>query len=208
MCLARIIKGLSVSQRWHHDCVVMNGMNQMRAIGLVVVLATTLLYSLCHHPTPAGAAVEVVPGMVAEGDQGMMGDIVAAFDRAESAVQKADIDALMEFYSTAYNYHGLKRSDVRRVWSEVFAHYREISSKHVFTELKLVKADGLKKAQVTCTGGLYGTEKQTGKPITIDSWVNEVHFLVKEKGAWRFLGNKGGDVPFAPPASAPHHPLF
>lgn len=186
----------------------MNGMYHMRTIGLVLVLASVLLHPRCHHPTPAAAAVEVVPGVVAEVDQKVMDDIVKAFDRAESAVEKADIEALMEFYSTAYNYHGLKRSDVRRVWSEVFKHYRGISSKHVFTELKLVKADGMKKAHVTCTGGLYGTEKQTGKPITIDSWVNEVHFLVKEKGAWRFLGNKGGDVPFAPPASAPHHPLF
>ena len=44
---------------------------------------------------------------------------------------------------------------------------------------------------MTCTGGLYGTEKH-GKPVTIDSWVREVHYLVKEEGAWRFLGNAGG----------------
>lgn len=185
-------------------------LQMMRSHALVAAVLFTgiALGSRCHHPTPAAAVVEVVPGVVAKGDQEVMGGIVAAFDRAESAVQKADIEALMEFYSTAYNYHGLKRSDVRRVWTEVFTHYREISSKHVFTELKLVKADGVKKAHVTCTGGLYGTEKQTGKPITIDSWVSEVHFLVKEKGAWRFLGNKGDAIPFAPPASAPHHPLF
>lgn len=146
--------------------------------------------------------------MVPEGDQKVMDEIVAAFDRAESAVQKTDLEALMEFYSTAYNYHGLRRADVRRVWSEVFAHYREVSSKHVFTGLKLIESDGVKKAHVTCTGGLYGTEKQTGKPIAIDSWVNEVHFLVKENGSWRFLGNRGGPTPAAPPASAPHHPLF
>lgn len=180
----------------------------IRIMGFVVILVGVLLHPRCHHPTPAAAAVEVVSGVVAEADQGVMDDIVAAFDLAESAVQKADIEALMKFYSTAYNYHGLKQSDVRRVWSEVFMHYREVSSKHVFTKLKLVKADGVKQAHVTCTGGLYGTEKQTGKPITIDSWVNEVHFLARENGSWRFLGNKGGDVPFAPPASAPHHPLF
>ena len=98
---------------------------------------------------------------------------------------------------------------MRRVWEEVFLHDRDISSSHVFTELKLVQADdGARKAYVTCTGWLYGTEKQTGKPITNDSWVREVHYLVKEEGAWRFLGNAGGASPSAPPASAPHHPLF
>ena len=114
----------------------------------------------------------------------------------------------MAFYATTYNYYGLKRSDVRRVWEEVFMHYGDISSSHVFTELKLVQADGARKAYVTCTGGLYGTEKQTGNPITIDGWVREVHYLVKEEGAWRFLGNVGGAPSSAPPASAPHHPLF
>jgi hypothetical protein len=91
----------------------------------------------------------------------------------------------MKFYATTYNYHGLKRSDVRRVWEEVFMHYENISSSHVFTELELVRADGVRKAYVTCTGWLDGTEKQTGKPITIDSWVREAHYLVKEEGRWR-----------------------
>jgi len=45
----------------------------------------------------------------------MMKELVAAFDRAEAAVQKADLEALMDFYAKGYNYYGLKRSDVRRV---------------------------------------------------------------------------------------------
>lgn len=135
-------------------------------------------------------------------------ELIAAFHEAETSVKKADLDALMSFYATDYNYHGLKRSDVRRVWEEVFLHYRDISSSHVFTELKLVQADGVRKAYVTCTGGLQGTEKQTGKPLIIDSWSREVHYLVKEAGAWRFLGNAGGAVDHVPAGSAPHHPLF
>jgi hypothetical protein len=97
---------------------------------------------------------------------------------------------------------------VRRVWAEVFLHYRGINSSHVFTELKLVLVGGARKALVTCTGGLHGTEQQTEKPITIDRWSHEVHYLVKEAGAWRFLGNVGGASPSASPSSAPHHPLF
>ena len=113
-----------------------------------------------------------------DADQPVMREVIVAFNETEASVKKADLDALMRFYATDYNYHGLKRPDVRRVWEEVFLHYRDISSSHVFTELKLVQANGVRKAYVTCTGGLQGTEKQTGKPITIDSWAREVHYLV------------------------------
>jgi ketosteroid isomerase-like protein len=183
-------------------------MKRRGMLKIFLILAGTLILTQCRPPTPVAAAVEFAPGVGADADQPVIKELVAAFNEAEAAVKKADLDALMKFYATTYNYHGLRRSDVRRVWEEVFLHYRDISSSHVFTELKLVQAEGAGKAYVTCTGGLQGTEIQTGKPITIDSWVREVHYLVKEEGAWRFLGNAGGASPSAPPASAPHHPLF
>lgn len=183
-------------------------MKNMRIIGVIAILSTIFLSLGWHHPTPSASAVEIAPGVVSQADRKVMEEVVAAFDQAEVAVQHADLDALMMFYAKGYNYHGLKRPDVRRVWDEVFTHYQEVRSRHVFTDLKLVQAGGVKKVYVTCTGGLYGMEKETGKPITIDSWVNEVHHLVKEKEGWKFLGNVGGASPAAPPASAPHHPLF
>ena len=183
-------------------------MKRRGVLKIILILAGILILTQSRPPTPVAAAVEFAPGVRADADQPVIKELVAAFNEAEAAVKKADLDALMKFYATAYNYHGLKRLDVRRVWEEVFLHYRGVSSSHVFTELKLVQADGARKAYVTCTGWLYGTEKQTGKPITIDSWVREVHYLVKEEGMWRFLGNAGGASPSAPPASAPHHPLF
>jgi ketosteroid isomerase-like protein len=183
-------------------------MKRRSLLKIILVLAGTLILTQCRPPTPIAAVVEFAPGVGVDADQPVMRELIAAFNEAETSVKKADLDRLMKFYATDYNYHGLKRSDVRRVWEEVFLHYRDISSSHVFTELKLVQADGVRKAYVTCTGGLHGTEKQTGKPITIDSWAREVHHLVKEAGAWRFLGNAGGTSPLASPASAPHHPLF
>jgi|CXWL01.1.fsa_nt_gi ketosteroid isomerase-like protein len=183
-------------------------MKRRIVLKIILVLAGTLILFQCRPPTPVAAAVEFTPGVGADADQPVIKELVAAFNEAEVAVRKADLDALMTFYATAYNYHGLKRSDVRRIWEEVFLHYRDINSSHVFTELKLVLVDGTRKAFVTCTGGLHGTEQQTGKPITIDSWSREVHYLVKEAGAWRFLGNVGGASPSASPSSAPHHPLF
>jgi len=181
---------------------------QRSLVKIILVLAGTLILPQGRPPAPVAAAVEFVPGVGADADQPAIKELMAAFNEAEAAVKKADLDRLMKFYATAYNYHGLKRSDVRRVWEEVFLHYGDISSSHVFTELKLVQADGVRKSYVTCTGGLYGTEKQTGKSIVIDSWVREVHYLIKEEGAWRFLGNAGGAAPSSSPSSAPHHPLF
>jgi len=183
-------------------------MKRRGVLKIILVLAGTLVLAQCRPPTPVAAAVEFAPGVGADADQPVIKELVAAFNEAEAAVKQADLDALMKFYATTYNYHGLKRSDVRRVWGEVFLHYRDISSSHVFTELKLVRADGVRKAHVTCTGGLHGTEQQTGKPITIDSWVREVHYLVKEGGMWRFLGNAGRAADHVPAGSAPHHPLF
>lgn len=134
--------------------------------------------------------------------------LVEAFERAESALKKEDLDTLMQFYAPSYNYHGLKQADVRRVWSEVFEHYKTMESLHLFSDIKVVQVGSQLRAEVTCTGGLYGTEERTGNRITLDSWFREVHYLVKDGETWRFLGN-AGEVPAAAPfAAAPHHPLF
>ena len=95
----------------------------------------------------------------------------------------------MKSTHTAYNVPRLESSDVRRVWEEVFLHYRDISYP-ISCEL-MVQADGVRKPMGTCTGGLHGTEKQTGKPITMI--VGARGALPRQRGrGWRFLGNAGG----------------
>ena len=135
-------------------------------------------------------------------------EILAAFARAEAALQKQDLDPLLQFYAQGYNYHGLKPADVRRIWGEVFTHYRNLSSTHLFSEVKVFRSGPQLHAEITCTGGLYGTEAQGGTHITLDSWFREAHYLVHENGAWRFLGNAGAVPSTAPSTSSPHHSLF
>lgn len=135
-------------------------------------------------------------------------EILAAFSRAEDAVQQQELDPLLQFYAKGYNYHGLKPADVRRIWGEVFTHYRGLSSTHLFSEVKVFRSGAQLRAEITCTGGLYGTEAKGGTRITLDSWFREVHYLVYEDGAWRFLGNAGAVPSTAPFTSSPHHPLF
>lgn len=141
-------------------------------------------------------------------DHPVVKGLLAAFERAEAALRKEDVDELMRFYASTYDYHGLKAGDVRRVWGEVFEHFGAVESLHLFSDIKVTQVNNEVRVEVTCTGGLYGTDERTGKRLTIDSWFREVHYLVKEGDAWRFLGN-AGEVPAAAPfSSAPHHPLF
>jgi hypothetical protein len=183
-------------------------------------LAVVLAFLWALGPVVAVAKVQVLPetvmlveGMKVTGQRGLLHHpvvkgLVDAFDRAESALQHEALDALMSFYAPFYDYHGLKTGDVRRIWGEVFEHYKTLESLHLFSDIKVVNVNGALRAEVTCTGGLYGTDERTGHRLTLDSWFREVHYLVKEGETWRFLGN-AGDVPAgAPFASAPHHPLF
>jgi hypothetical protein len=141
------------------------------------MLVGLMIISRYHHPTPAAGAVEIAAAGL-RSDQQVLKELVAAFDQAEIAVQQANLEALMSFYGKDYNYHGLRRPDVRRVWSEVFSHYGHVRSRHVFSDLQVVQEGSQKQAFVTCTGGLYGTDKDSGRSITIDSWVGEVHSKV------------------------------
>ena len=182
------------------------------------ILGVALLWFWFGHQSWAAmylvpdASVEIDKQTMAHDPQAtphpMVAEVLGAFERAEQAVEAQSLDELMAFYSTDYNYHGLKVPDVRRVWKEVFTHYHELSSTHLFSHVKLFRSGARWNAELTCTGGLYGTERESGKRITIDSWFREVHYLVKETGAWRFLGNAGDAPRNAPFASAPHHPLF
>jgi hypothetical protein len=189
-----------------------------RKLPAFLVLGAVLCWAL--SPVVAIAKVQVlsetvlkVDGAEVKGHKRVIGhpvvkELLASFGRAEAALKKEDLDALMAFYASTYNYHGLKETDVRRVWGEVFTHYKALESVHLFSGVTVTQTGSQLRAEVTCTGGLYGTEEGTGKRMTLDSWFREVHYLVKEESGWRFLGNAGEAPSSAPFSSAPHHPMF
>ena len=168
----------------------------------------------------AQAAVHLLPDMTVTRERGTITgakavradptvqEVLAAFDRAERALEKQDLAALMQFYAPGYNYHGLHVKDVERIWGEVFEHYRTLSSTHLFSEMKIVRGEEGLRVELTCTGGLYGADLQSGGRVTLDSWFQEVHYLVRDGQGWRFLGNRGDAPRSAPFSSSPHHPLF
>jgi hypothetical protein len=113
----------------------------------------------------------------------------------------------MAFYSKRYNYHRLRKSDARRLWEEIFEYHHKLHSRHLFTELKTAQIDGEVRAEVKCTGALWGHANETGQKVTVDSWFEEVHYLVKEDGSWRIIGN-AGTVAETPRFGHAPHPLF
>ncbi|HLZ32682.1 MAG TPA: hypothetical protein VKP13_01605 [Nitrospira sp.] len=183
-------------------------MTSRPSISVLSILVGACALTLCRPPTPSVAKVEIVTGADVTADEDTVKEILATFDRAEKAIQAKDLDSLMGLYSKRYNYHRLRKSDARRIWEEICEYHHKLHSTHLFTKInKVVQANGEVTAQVTCTGALWGLADETGNKVTIDSWFEEVHYLVKEDGAWRIIGN-AGDAPETPRFGHAPHPLF
>ena len=156
---------------------------------------------------PASAKIVVPDGSVIEVDGATVKSVVAMFERAEQAVKAHDLDAVMATYSSHYNYHGLKKDDIRKVWKDLFDEYQEIASTHLLTKFNQVGAGNQALLEVTCTGHLWARSKTSGLYVPIDSWHEEVHYLALEGGEWRIRGNLG-DSPHVLPFGTSPHPLF
>ena len=140
-----------------------------------------------------GEAKIVVPsGSMIEIEAITLEAVVATFEEAEDRRSKpTTLNKVMALYSPQYNYHGLKRDDVRKIWKDLFDEYQEIASTHLFTKIAKVGAGRDAVLEVTCTGHLSARSKTSGLYVPIDSWYEEVHYLVFEEGAWRIRGNVG-----------------
>lgn len=148
---------------------------------------------------PAGSVIEV--------DEATVNAVVATFERTEQAIKAHDLETLMAVYSPQYNYHGLKKDDIRKVWKDLFDEYEEIASTHLFTKIAKVGSGSNAVLEVTCSGNLRALSKTSGLYVPIDSWHEEVHYLVFEEGGWRIRGNVG-ESPRVLPFGTALHPLF
>ena len=171
-----------------------------------IVLLTACLWA--GPPMQVHAKTQLLPGGIQEVDSDTLKELLSTFEQAEQAMQGRDLDGIMALYSDDYLYHGLKKADVRKIWKQLFDHYRELESFHTFSVVRTVGPASKQVAEITCTGVIWGTSKDTTLRSPIDSWYEEVHFLKKENGRWRIAGNVGGEsVPVLQFGVAPH-PLF
>lgn len=139
-------------------------------------------------------------------DDKTVSGILAAFNRAETALQAGNVDELMGLYSQSYSYHGLTKQELKKIWGELLQQHREFRSNHILSRIVAVPGDP-QSAEVTCTGSLWAISRETGEQVDIDSWYGEVHHMVNEDGAWRVRGHRG-KAPKTQTFGAAPHPFF
>ncbi|OGW67048.1 MAG: hypothetical protein A3H49_10605 [Nitrospirae bacterium RIFCSPLOWO2_02_FULL_62_14] len=139
-------------------------------------------------------------------DNASVAGILAAFNRAESALQAGKLDELMDLYSNGYSYHGLTKQELRKIWEELLQQHREFRSNHILSRFVAVPGEP-QSAEVTCSGSLWAISKETGEQVNIDSWYGEVHHMVNENGMWRVRGHRG-KAPKTQVFGAAPHPFF
>lgn len=182
----------------------------MSPLGRMLLRTITFLMIVTAPLFGLGAAeakIVVPAGSVIEADDATVNAVVTMFERAEQAIKAHDLETVLSLYSSQYNYHGLKKNDVRKIWKDLFDEYKEIASTHLFTKITKVGSGSNAVLEVTCTGHLWAVSKTSGLYIPIDSWHEEVHYLIFEDGAWRIRGNVGESPRVLPFGTAPH-PLF
>jgi len=157
--------------------------------------------------TTGQATTSIQKSAVVEVDQATVNQILDVFHKAEAAIVAGNLDGIMALYATQYNYHGLKKADIRKIWFDLFEEYRDLSEVHFFLKILTVGSGSNAIIEVTCTGSLSGRSKTSGLRVPIDSWFEEVHYLTLEGGVWRILGN-AGDRPRVLPFGTAPHPLL
>lgn len=158
--------------------------------------------------TQTDAKTQLLPGGIQEIDAETLKEVLLTFEQAEQAMQARDLDGIMALYADDYLYHGLKKADVRKIWQQLFEYYKELKSFHTFSVVRTAASGGKSMVEITCSGVVWGTSKDTTLRSPVDSWYEEIHYLRKENGRWRIAGNIGGEsIPVLQFGVAPH-PLF
>ena len=180
-------------------------MYKKSTLGLLALLIGVALW-LQGFTLPVQAKTKISQGAEIQADDKTVRGILAAFHKAEEFLEARNLDAMMGLYSKDYNYHGLKKEDLRKIWEGLFAQHHRISTAHMFSKIAVV--DGKHQtADITCTGTLWATSDPAGQRVNIDSWFEEVHHMVYEDGAWRIRGN-AGEAPKALQFGIAPHPFF
>ena len=156
---------------------------------------------------PAKAEMQLLPGAAADLDHATVNDVMNTFRQADEALRARNVDGVMALYSEQYDYHGLKKGDMRRVWINLLDEFQDLADVHHFSRLTKVGSGSKTIIEATCTGSLSGLSKTGGLRVPIDSWYEEVHYLSFENGQWRIRGNIG-DSPRVMPFGTSPHPLF
>ena len=123
------------------------------------------------------------------GDSKNIEEITNAFTSFEHALRQSDLDGVMVLFAEGYRDRQFGKDDLRAEWVRTFSSYRDISATHLVTRVEAHADSPQPMAFVTCSGSVSAISNSTGKRILLDSWIGEVHHMIKENGRWRVLGN-------------------
>jgi len=158
-------------------------------------------------PMPDIGKTQLAHGAVVQADERALTEILDTFHRADEALHKQDLDALMTIYSPTYKYHGYDKDRLRLLWEDWFRQLDHFSTTHVFSKIVVNANASPPTAEITCSGSIWAVSKLTGQRVNIDSWFGEVHHLIYEDGAWRIRGHAGEAPEPGRPVLSPH-PYF
>ncbi len=148
-------------------------------LGIALCLHGLCLPALAKHRIAMGADIGV--------DKQTVREIQESFHRIDHAMLDGDLDALMVFYSDSYSHLGLTKDDMKQMWGQMFRRYRRFITNHSFSKIELIPGK-TPTAKVSCSGSLWATSRETGKRVSVDSWLGEQHILVRENGKWKIRG--------------------
>ncbi len=180
-------------------------MDRISRVATLVLLMGMALW-LYGPSVPALAKHRIAMGADIQVDESTVREIQSTFHRAEHALEAEDLDALMAIYSDSYDNLGLTKDDMEKMWGEVFARYRRFKSNHSMSSIAVTPGKN-PTAEVACSGSLWATSQETGKRVSLDSWLGDVHILVHENGEWRIRG-PGKNALMTIGFGAAIHPLF
>ncbi len=170
--------------------------------------AASLFLLFWSLPIAAQAKTQLLPGAIQEVDSETLKELLLTFEQAEEAIRTRDLDGITTLYSDNYAYHGLTKADIQKIWKQLFEHYKELESFHTFSVVRMTEAEGKLIAEITCSGVIWGTANDTALRLPVDSWYEEIHYLKKDNGRCRIVGNVGGDSLPVVQFGVAAHPLF
>lgn len=165
----------------------------MRLAAGTVVLGLVPWLHACRlgppPPVPDLGGTHIASSAEIQADEKTVGEILTSFSRADDALRRQDLHALMDLYSESYRYHSLNKERLRNIWQELFQEHHAFSTTHIFTKIKVESGKPRPTAEITCTGSIWAISHRSGQRVNIDSWYAEAHYLIDEEGVWRIRGH-------------------
>ena len=87
---------------------------------------------------------------VVQADERTLTEILDTFHKADEALGRKDLDALMTIYSQNYKYHGYDKKLLRLLWEDWFRQLDHFSTTHVFSKIVVNANASPPTAEITC----------------------------------------------------------